>query len=84
MNAPNKYDPPSNTPLLEELPPPCCPHCSKALPSVNCYQWVIELQAGMALVLSIYCPNFECRKLLHTQVMIAPKGEEPGRIARPS
>ena len=81
MTTPNKYQPATNTPLLEkpELPPPpCCPHCGTELPAVSCYAW----NFGPYMIQCVYCANPECRKILTMQILLVAQAE-PGRIRVP-
>jgi hypothetical protein len=78
MSTPNKYSPENN------VQPPRCPHCSGELLEVSTYQWTKQISTGLALILSVYCPVAECRKLLSSQVFIVAGAAEETRIARPS
>ena len=75
MNTPNKYAPETN------VLPPRCPHCSTDLPEVRTYQWIKQLGQGLAIMLCIYCPNAECRKVISTQILIVPHAEERSIVA---
>src|ERR1700752_3607199 len=74
MSTPNKYAPETN------VMPPRCPHCGTDMPELATYQWNRQLASGLAIILSAYCPDSECRKLLHTQILIVPNAHEAGRI----
>lgn len=78
MTTPSKYSPQTN------VQPPRCPHCSADLPEVNTYQWTKQLATGMALMLSVYCRNAECRKMLATQIFIVAGAVEEPSIVRPN
>jgi hypothetical protein len=70
MSTPNKYSPETN------VQPPHCPHCSKPLEAMCSYQWAMQISVGLGLMLAMYCPNPECRKILGTQIMIVPHAQE--------
>lgn len=70
MSTANKYAPQTN------VQAPKCPYCSIELPEVGTYQWVKQIAGGLGVMLCIYCPNAECRKILGTQIMIVPHAEE--------
>lgn len=45
--------------------PPKCPHCGHVLDNVGMFSW-----GGPPLqIFSIYCPNEDCRALLHAQIV---------------
>lgn len=70
MSTANKYSPQTN------VLPPRCPHCDAELLEVATYQWVKQLAGGLGVMLCMYCPNAECRRILGTQIMIVPQAEE--------
>jgi hypothetical protein len=77
MSTANKYAPAVN------LQPPGCPYCSTPLPEVSTFQWVKQIGGGLGVMLCIYCPNADCRKIMGTQIMIVPHAEEQHSIAGP-
>lgn len=76
MSTANRYSPQTN------VLPPRCPHCAGDLTQIGNYQWERQLANGVAIMLALYCPNAECRKLLQSQIMIVPAAQETG-IVRP-
>lgn len=79
MTTPSKYAPQTN------VQPPRCPHCATDLPEVSTYEWTKQISGGqgLAMMFAIYCPNAECRKLLHTQIFIVAAAQEPSMIRPP-
>jgi hypothetical protein len=64
----------------EGLPLPCCPHCGGELAAVGHFMW----QAQNAVILCVYCPHQECRKVLETAIIVSGgPAAEPSRIASP-
>lgn len=76
MSTPNKYAPASNTPP----PLPTCPHCKAELPTLALFSW----QMPSWVIMSVYCPNQECRAVLYTQVLPLDMQPEASRIEMPS
>lgn len=65
-------------------PLPRCPHCGTELEMPALYNWSFNSGPLTQLVLSVYCSNLECRKILGTQVvMAANQSAEAPRIQRP-
>lgn len=77
MSTANKYAPETN------VQPPHCPHCSKMLEGIATYQWTMQVSVGLGVMLAMYCPNSECRKIIGTQILIVPHAEEQGMIHPP-
>jgi hypothetical protein len=77
VSIPNKYAPAVN------VQPPRCPHCSTELPEISTFQWTRQISTGLCLILSAYCLNAECRKLLATQLFIVAGAVEESSIVRP-
>ena len=71
MSTPNKYNPSNNVPT-----PPNCPHCSQPLPTLTCYQWTMQMAAGLVQVLVTHCPNETCRKVLGSPVIALVSGAQ--------
>jgi hypothetical protein len=80
VSTPNKYEPSTNTGLV---PPPHCPHCSTQLDEVGFYQWTAQISMGLTVMLCMYCPNEECRKILGTNILLAPMAKEQSSIVGP-
>lgn len=76
MSTTNKYSAETN------VQPPRCPHCSTDLIGMCTYQWTTQVAIGMGIMLAMYCPNTDCRKILGTQILIVPHVEDPS-IVRP-
>lgn len=70
MSTSNKYAPETN------VQPPHCPYCSQVLVAMCTYQWAMQVSVGLGIMLAMYCPNPECRKVIGTQIMIVPHAEE--------
>jgi len=52
---------------------PKCPHCGAELASISLFSWLVP---GF-VVLGTFCPDTNCRVLLHTQVVpaeLVPQG----------
>ena len=77
MATPNKYAPETN------LQPPHCPYCSYVLEGICTYQWTTQVSIGLGVMLAMYCPNPECRKIIGTQILVVPHAEERGSIVGP-
>jgi hypothetical protein len=77
MSTPNKYSPATN------VPPPRCPYCSTDLPMVGTYQWTTQISVGLGVLLCIFCPNAECRKIIGTQILVIPHAAEEHSIVGP-
>jgi predicted cobalt transporter CbtA len=77
MSVPNKYAPETN------VLPPRCPHCAADLETVRTYQWTTQVAIGMGVLLCMYCPNAECRKILGTQILVVPHAQESSHIVGP-
>lgn len=77
MSTPNKYAPAAN------VQPPRCPYCSHDLAEVSCYSWSMQVAIGLSMMLCMFCPNQECRKIIGTQILIIPHAQEESAIARP-
>jgi hypothetical protein len=77
MSAPNKYAPETN------LQPPRCPYCSADLLEVSTYQWTKQVAVGLGVMLCMFCPNVECRKIIGTQILLVPHAEEQHSIVGP-
>ncbi len=75
MSLPNKYEPETN------VMPPRCQHCGEDLLAISTYSWQQPLATGMAVILALYCSSIECRKLLHTQIVIVPNAQERNIVA---
>jgi hypothetical protein len=54
-----------------EMPFPRCPYCSAELPGVALYNW----QHTAGAILCVYCPDPQCHKVLHLQVVPMLEGE---------
>lgn len=78
MSTATKYAPETNA------QPPRCPYCSQPLPEVSCYSWSMQVAIGISMMLCMYCPNTDCRKIIGTQIMIIPHAEEQSGLVRPS
>jgi hypothetical protein len=52
----------------EPIPLPCCPHCGKDIELPALYNW--QAEAAAQIILAAYCPNIDCRKILHLQILI--------------
>lgn len=85
MSTPNKYDPPTNTPQEVEspMPLPRCPHCSHDIEMPALYNWTAQHGQLTQIILTVYCTNLECRKILGTQIMMAAEQPAEPRIQRP-
>ena len=70
MATPNKYAPDAN------VQPPHCPYCNHVLAEISAYNWTLQVAMGLGVMLAIYCPNAECRKIIGTQILIVPHAEE--------
>lgn len=77
MSTANKYSPEVN------VQTPNCPHCSQPLEAMCSFQWSMQLAIGVAIMLCMYCPNPECKKVIGTQILVVPGAQEPSRIASP-
>ena len=77
MTTTSKYSPETN------MQPPNCPHCGKSLEAMCTYQWATQVSVGLGLLLAMYCPNPECRKIIGTQIVIVPHAEERSSIVGP-
>ena len=70
MSTPNKYAAETN------VQAPRCPYCSTILMEVGTYQWTKQIAVGIGVMLCMFCPNAECRKIIGTQILIVPHAEE--------
>jgi hypothetical protein len=43
----------------------------------------MQVAIGLSMMLCMYCPNTECRKIIGTQILIIPHAEEQGSIVGP-
>jgi hypothetical protein len=77
MSTANKYDPETN------VQPPHCPHCSQMLVGICTYQWEMQVSVGLGIMLAMYCPNPECRKIIGTQILVVPHAQEHSSIVGP-
>jgi hypothetical protein len=78
MATPNKYAPETN------VQPPRCPYYSTDLIGVCTYQWTTQVAIGLGVMLAMYCPNAECRKIIGTQILVVPHAQEERSILAPS
>jgi hypothetical protein len=69
----------NNAPL-----PPRCPYCATDMPEISCYNWNMQVAMGLGVILAIYCPNGDCRKLIGTQILLVPHQSEESALVRPS
>jgi hypothetical protein len=74
MSTPNKYAPSTN------IPPPRCPHCGQDIAGLGCYQWSMNIGAGLMQVFAVYCPNSECRKIINTTLGLVAHAEEQSNL----
>ena len=65
------------------IPLPCCPHCGQDLEAPALYNWTVNHGPLTQIILSVYCPNIDCRKVIGTQVLMAAEQPAEPRIQRP-